>query len=80
MTDGGPCLYHQVEHEHEDRYYHEKIVKGLVQPAGSYLTRSQLHAVVSGRYRGDGRKVDAYVLYDPLDIHLEPQDAMHRAD
>ncbi len=45
--------------------------RNLAQPAAAYLSEAQLHAVIGGRYRGDGRKVDAYVLWDTLDLDLE---------
>lgn len=54
-----------------DRYYHEKVSKGLVVPITERLSESELEAVVNGRYRGDGRRLDQYTLPDPLFIDLE---------
>lgn len=71
MSEDGPCSYHAHVHEHEDPYYARKIVLGLVQPAATYMSPSELHAVVAGRYRGDGRRIDRYVLFDSLDIDLD---------
>lgn len=51
--------------------YHEKLKAKLLQPVSTYLSEAELHAIIDGRYRGDGRKVDAYVMYDPLFIDLE---------
>ena len=59
-----------------DRYYEEKIVRGLVTPTFAYLTPEQAEATVNGRYRGDGRCLDQYVVDDPLLIDLtDPLDA-----
>ena len=49
-----------------DRYWHEKVVKGLITPTVSWMKPSELHAIINGRYRGDGRRVDQYVVGDPL--------------
>lgn len=65
------CSYHQVERTSHDRSYHEKIARNLLQPADSYLSATELDACMKGRYKGDGRRTDNYVLPDPLDIELE---------
>jgi hypothetical protein len=54
-----------------DPFYERKIVLGLLQPTFSYMTETEAFAVVNGRYRGDGRRIDQYVSDDPLDIDLE---------
>ena len=53
-----------------DRYYHEKIVKGLTVPTWDWMTESEANAVLNGRYRGDGRRLDQYVTGDPLMVEL----------
>lgn len=57
--------------EPPDRYWHEKVVKGLITPTVDWMKPSELHAVINGRYRGDGRRVDQYVTGDPLLIDVE---------
>lgn len=49
-----------------DRSYHEKIARNLLQPADSYLSKTEIDATLNGRYRGDGRRTDNYVSTDPL--------------
>ena len=49
-----------------DKYWHEKLVKGLIVPTTDWMTASELHAVLNGRYRGDGRRIDPYIAGDPL--------------
>lgn len=46
--------------------YHQKLADRLLQPVDTYLSPAELHAIIDGRYRGDGRPVDKYVMYDPL--------------
>lgn len=43
-----------------DRAYHEKIARGLLQPADSYLTQTELDAMFRGHSRHDGRRLDHY--------------------
>lgn len=71
LSAAGPCPYHAHPHPAPDLYYERKVVLGLVQPAASFMTPSELHAVVQGRYRGDGRRIDRYVSFDVLAIDLE---------
>lgn len=67
------CLYHQVIRRDHDWSYYEKIAKNLLQPAASYLNESELLATMCGRYRGDARRLDMYVLPDPLNYEGVPQ-------
>lgn len=69
--EDGTCDYHRVERKSHDRSYHEKIAKNLLQPASSYLTPTEIAATLNGRYRGDGRRTDAYVSADPLLFDME---------
>lgn len=48
-----------------DAYYEAKMFAGVLQPAASLFTKSELHATLNGRDRGDGRRVDQYVIGDP---------------
>lgn len=82
-TEWGRCQQPAIErlcsaHQHwadqnvtPDRSYHEKIAKGLTQPTWDYLSDSEANAVLNGRYRGDGRRVDQFVSGDPLLIDQE---------
>lgn len=54
-----------------DPYYEEKVVRGLISPTWDYLTPAEAHAVLNGRYRGDGRRIDQYISDDPLGIDEE---------
>ena len=57
------CYYHlamQAEGFHVDRGYHKKIVLGLLQPTGGYLTQTEIDTMFSGRTRSDGRRLDRY--------------------
>lgn len=56
-----------------DPYYERKIVEGLTTPTFSYVSDAEAHALLNGRYRGDGRRVDQYIVGDPLGIELEPK-------
>jgi hypothetical protein len=51
-------------------FYEEKIAKAWTQPTFDYLSDSEAHALLNGRYRGDGRRVDQYVIDDPLGFDL----------
>jgi hypothetical protein len=59
------CSFHQhwlhIAGE-PDSYYHEKIVKGLAQPALTYLTPTEIHNLIGGKYHGDGRRLDRFVV------------------
>lgn len=61
---GGTCPFHRAYQEdgfRVDRYYHEKIVRGLLIPTGVYLSSVELDTMFDGRRRFDGRRVDQYV-------------------
>lgn len=68
------CTVHRHFHEtgrEPDRYWHEKVAKGLITPTVDWMKDSELNAVINGRYRGDGRRLDQYVTGDPLLIDVE---------
>lgn len=49
-----------------DPYYEEKVVRGLTQPTWDWMSESEAHALLNGRYKGDGRRIDQWVLPEPL--------------
>jgi len=53
-----------------DKNYHEKIARGLLEPTWAYMSDAEIDATVNGRYRGDGRRLDQYIIDDPLGIEL----------
>lgn len=53
-----------------DRYYHEKVAKGLLIPTWDWMTEPEAHALLNGRYRGDGRRLDQWIAGDPLNVEL----------
>lgn len=53
--------------ERPDRSYHRKIVEGLLAPTWSYMDDHEVNAVMNGRRRSDGRRLDHYVLPDPME-------------
>lgn len=54
-----------------DPYYERKIVEGLLEPTWDWMDRHESHALLNGRYRGDGRRIDLWVTADPLSVELE---------
>lgn len=50
-----------------DPYYHEKIVKGQVEPVDNYLTPREISATMVGRGHGDGRRLDHFAIDEPID-------------
>jgi hypothetical protein len=53
-----------------DPYYEEKVVKFLTIPTWDWMTESEAHALLNGRYRGDGRRLDQWMSMDPLGVEL----------
>lgn len=43
-----------------DAFYEQKLMLGLTQPADAYLSETEMEAMINGRYRGDGRRLDVY--------------------
>jgi hypothetical protein len=70
----GLCESHQIWHDRgttPDRYYEEKIVRGLQAPVSQTLTAAEIEAMLNGRYRGDGRRIDVYCAPEgPMGISL----------
>lgn len=72
--DDTMCTIHRyfwVTGKRPDRYWHEKVAKGLIVPTVDWMTESEMEAVINGRYRGDGRRIDQYVAGDPLMLDME---------
>jgi hypothetical protein len=60
----GHCWYHAAaiadpEFRH-DRFYHEKIATGLLEPSSEVLSSTEVDAMFRGRARNDGRRLDHY--------------------
>lgn len=45
-------------------------MKGLLQPTFEYISASEAEAVVNGKYRGDGRRLDSWIAGEPMMIDL----------
>lgn len=75
-TDGGQCSAHRFWRQagvSPDPYLEEKIVKGLKAPQMDWMSDSEAHAVINGRYRGDGRRIDQWTVPEgPMEIDLSP--------
>lgn len=54
-----------------DRYYEQKLVQGSITPTWDYMTDTEANAVVNGRYRGDGRRLDQWISDEPMGIILD---------
>lgn len=70
----GLCTVHQHFAKADkvpDRYWHEKVVRGLITPTVEWMNNAELNAIINGRYRGDGRRIDQYITGDPLMIDTE---------
>ena len=74
-TKGGLCS----AHDHwgrfgvtPDRYMEEKIVKCLKEPQFDWISDAEAHAIINGRYRGDGRRIDQWTVPEgPMEIDVE---------
>jgi hypothetical protein len=60
----GKCRYHLKAGRSStfrfDRFYHRKIVLGLLDPTEEYVTQVEESAMFRGRARNDGRRLDAW--------------------
>lgn len=55
-----------------DPFYERKIVEGLKSPTWDWMSDSEANAVVNGRYRGDGRRLDQWTIPEgPMHIDTE---------
>lgn len=53
-----------------DPAYERDVVLGVRVPIQAVLSVAEMEAVLNGRLRGDGRRIDAYVAGEPLGIEL----------
>lgn len=54
-----------------DPYYERKVVEGLVEPTWDWMSDAEAHALLNGRYKGDGRRIDQWTLPEgPIGIDL----------
>jgi len=51
-----------------DVFYERKVVLGLLIPTWDYLTEAEVDATMTGRYKGDGRRMDDYTLPDYVEV------------
>jgi hypothetical protein len=71
--DGERCSAHtqwEIRGTTPDSYYERKVVLGLVQPTWDWMTDEEAEILLNGRYRGDGRRLDAWVAGDPIGVEL----------
>jgi len=58
------CGYHLRRRSNkelrEDRFYHEKVALGLIEPTDHWLTAAEARALFGGRRHGDGRRLDQW--------------------
>lgn len=59
---GTLCAFHTLWRwkNPPDDYYHRKVVLGVIEPTGSYLSEAEANAVLDGRKRHDGRRLDLW--------------------
>lgn len=58
--DSGLCAYHADPPARHDRFYHAKILAGLLSPTATYLSDTETRTLFRGRARHDGRRLDAW--------------------
>lgn len=49
-----------------DKSYEMKVMTLLIEPTWDWMTEAEAHAVIQGRYKGDGRRLDSWVSHDPV--------------
>jgi len=54
-----------------DEDYHRRVIEGH-RAINEYLTETELEALVNGRYRGDGRRLDQFTTHDPIGFMPRP--------
>ena len=74
-TESGLCSAHyhwRLSDVTPDPYYEEKIVLGITRPTWDWMTDVEAHALINGRNRGDGRRIDQWTLEEgPMEIDTE---------
>lgn len=53
-----------------DPFYERKVVEGRITPSWDSMSEAEMDTVLNGRYRGDGRRIDQYIVDDPMMITL----------
>lgn len=53
-----------------DQFYERKVAEGRITPSWDSMSEPEMDAVLNGRYRGDGRRIDQYIVDDPMMITL----------
>lgn len=56
--------------EAPDQFYERKVVEGKITPSWDSMSRAEMDTLLNGRYRGDGRRIDQYIVDDPMMISL----------
>jgi hypothetical protein len=46
------------------------VVLGLIEPTWDWMSDAEANALLNGRYRGDGRRLDQWVSGDPIGVEL----------
>lgn len=71
-ADARLCAAHEEwrrERITPDPGYERRVVLGEIEPVVAKLSPAELKATMTGRYKGDGRRIDAYVTNDePLEV------------
>jgi hypothetical protein len=50
-----------------DPQYERDVVEGRKTPVQAILSLAEMDSLISGRYRGDGRRLDIYTVFDPME-------------
>jgi hypothetical protein len=59
-----------LRQQQPDAYYERKVVLGLIEPTWDWMSDAEANALLNGRYRGDGRRLDQWVSGDPIGVEL----------
>jgi hypothetical protein len=60
----------ELRQQRPDAYYERKVVLGLIEPTWDWMSDAEANALLNGRYRGDGRRLDQWVSGDPIGVEL----------
>lgn len=70
-VDGELCAFHLETintNVTPDPDYERAVVEGRREPIQARLSESEMTALISGRYRGDGRRLDQFCVHDPMEM------------
>jgi hypothetical protein len=65
----GVCAFHArwaAQAGEPDAFYHRKVALGLVTPTLGFLSEEEVNQLMGGKYHGDGRRLDAWFIDDPI--------------